>query len=101
MLDVSSRKKKKMKFRLSLVIGVAITFLLTVMLVYAIMTPGVNFINIQRTAFTLVDPKSVKKIDNLTVFFTLLGSASVKAVHRCVNFPTFYAKLLLPQIPKA
>ena len=29
-----------MKFRLSLVIGVAITFLLTVMLVYSIMTPG-------------------------------------------------------------
>jgi len=30
----------------------------------------------------LVDPKSVKKIDNLAVFFTLLGSASVKAVPR-------------------
>jgi len=30
----------------------------------------------------LVDPKSVKKIDNLTVFFTLLRSASVKAVRR-------------------
>jgi len=29
-----------------------------------------------------VDPRSVKKIDNLTVFFTLLGSASVKAVRR-------------------
>jgi len=45
--------------------------------------PGVNFINIQRTAFTLVDPKSVKKIDdNLTVFLTLLGSASIKVVCR-------------------
>ncbi len=43
---------------------------------------GVNFINVLHTAFTLVDPKSVKKIDNLTVFFTLLGSASVKAVRR-------------------
>ncbi len=43
---------------------------------------GVNFINVLCTAFTLVDPKSVKKIDNLTVFFTLLGSARVKAVRR-------------------
>jgi hypothetical protein len=32
-----------MKFRLSLVIGVAITFLLTVMLVYSIMTPGLDW----------------------------------------------------------
>jgi len=45
-------------------------------------SPGVDFINILRTAFTLVDPKSVKKIDNLTVFFTLLGSACQKAVRR-------------------
>jgi len=30
--------------------------------------PGVDFINILCAAFTLVDPKSVKKIDNLTVF---------------------------------
>ncbi len=29
-----------------------------------------------------VDPERVKKIDILTVFFTLLGSASVKAVRR-------------------
>jgi len=43
---------------------------------------GFNFIDVLRTAFTLVDPKSVKKIDNLTVSFTLLGSASVKAVRR-------------------
>ena len=41
---------------------------------------GVNFTNILLEAFKLVDPESVKKIDNLTVFFTLLGSASVKAV---------------------
>jgi len=46
------------------------------------LTPGVNFINILHTAFTLVDPNSLNKIDNLTVFFTLLGSACVKAVHR-------------------
>jgi len=30
----------------------------------------------------LVDPERIKKIENLTVFFTLLGSARVKAVHR-------------------
>jgi len=44
--------------------------------------PGVNFINVLRTAFMLVDSKSAKKIDNLTVFFTLLGPACIKAVHR-------------------
>ncbi len=41
---------------------------------------GVNFTNVLCKAFTLVDPKSVKKIDNSTVFFTLLESACVKAV---------------------
>ncbi len=46
------------------------------------LTPVLNFINILCTAFTFVDPESVKKIENLTVFFTLLGSAHVKAVHR-------------------
>ncbi len=44
--------------------------------------PGVNFTNILCAAFTLVDPESIKKIDNLTVFFTLQGSACVKAVRR-------------------
>jgi len=43
---------------------------------------SVNFTNILRAAFTLADPESVKKIDNLTVFSTLLGSARVKAVRR-------------------
>ncbi len=36
--------------------------------VHAAYRPGVDFINVLRTAFTLVDPKSVKKNDNLTVF---------------------------------
>jgi len=45
-------------------------------------TPGLNFINVFRTAFTLADPESAKKTDGFTVFFVLLGSASVKAVHR-------------------
>jgi len=46
------------------------------------LTPGVNFTKILCTTFTLVYPKSIKKIDNLTVFFMLLGSARVKAVCR-------------------
>jgi hypothetical protein len=47
-----------------------------------IKNPGVNFINILRTAFTIVDPESIKKIDNVTVFLTLLGSGRVKVVLR-------------------
>ena len=43
------------------------------------LTAGVNFINILRLAFMCADPKSAKKIDNLTVFFVLSGSARVKA----------------------
>jgi len=43
---------------------------------------SVNFINNLRTAFTLLDPKSGKKIYNLTVFFMLLGSVRVKAVRK-------------------
>jgi len=45
-------------------------------------TSGVNFTNTLHTAFTLIAPECIKKIDNLTVFFTLLGSARVKDVHR-------------------
>jgi len=39
-----------------------------------------NFINVLRTAFAPADPESVKNTDDLTVFFTLLGSTGVKAV---------------------
>jgi len=43
--------------------------------------PGLNFINILRAAFTLVDPQSVKKIQlSPQYLFTLLGSVRVKAV---------------------
>ena len=44
--------------------------------------PRVNFTNILRAAFTRVDPKSAKKMLNLTVFFALLGSVRVKAACR-------------------
>ena len=44
--------------------------------------PGVNFTNILQAAFTRADPKSAIKLLNLTVFFALLGSASVKAARR-------------------
>ncbi len=49
---------------------------------YARTKAGLNFINDLRTAFTLVDPKSIKDTDDLTVFFMLSGSTSAKAVHR-------------------
>jgi len=49
---------------------------------YASASPGVKFINVPRAAFTLVDPKSAKKIDNLTVFYTLYGSSRAKAACR-------------------
>jgi hypothetical protein len=42
----------------------------------------VNFINNIQTAFSCSDPKCVKKTDNFTVFFVLLGSTSVKAACR-------------------
>jgi len=62
--------------------------------------PGVNFINVLHTTFTLVDPESVKKIDNLTVFFMLLGSAR----ERWWNWAqesissTFYARVFITGI---
>jgi len=42
-------------------------------------TPGVDYTIILWTAFMWTDPKSTKKTDSLTVFFTLLGSERVKA----------------------
>jgi len=38
----------------------------------------VDFINVLLTAFKLPDPKSIKKTVKLSIFFTLLGSMSVK-----------------------
>ena len=43
---------------------------------------GVNFTNVLRAAFALVDTKSAKKTVRLNSFFALLGSASVKAARR-------------------
>ncbi len=45
--------------------------------------PGVNFINVLRSAFTRVDPKSAK----MTVkgHFALLGSTHVKAMFKHVG----------------
>jgi len=45
-------------------------------------TPGVSSINVLRAAFMLASPESAKKTVKLSVFFALLGSARVKAVHR-------------------
>jgi len=47
--------------------------------------PGVNFINILRAGFMLVDTESIKKIENLTVFFMLLRTTGVKAAHKYVD----------------
>jgi len=44
--------------------------------------PRVNFINVLTAAFTCADPKSIKKTNNLTVFFMHLRSAGAKAAHR-------------------
>jgi len=46
------------------------------------LTPGLNFINVVSTYFTLADPKSVKRYCRLDLVLTLLGSAHVKAVLR-------------------
>jgi len=53
---------------------------------------GLNFINVLRTTFTLADPEkklyhqvsisSTYSTDDLTVFFTLSGSTSVKVVRK-------------------
>jgi hypothetical protein len=45
-------------------------------------TSELNFINVLCTAFTCADPKNVKKTVKLSIFFTLSGSKSVKAVHK-------------------
>ena len=57
-----------------------------------------------RTAFTHADPRSKKKLLNLTVFFALLGSACLKVVHKMLMklivqlhnllFPYFYARAI-------
>jgi len=44
--------------------------------------PGLDFINVLRTAFTPVVPQSVRTQSNRQYLFTLLGPTSVKAVRR-------------------
>jgi len=51
-------------------------------LIWCNMNSGVNFINVLRAAFTRADNRSVKNTDDLTVFFTLLGSARTKAARK-------------------
>jgi len=45
-------------------------------------TPGVNFTNLLRAAFALVDPESVKIQLSHQCLFMLLESASIKVVRR-------------------
>ena len=43
--------------------------------------PGLNFINVLHTAFTLVGPKSLRIQASSLYLFTLLGSVGAKATH--------------------
>jgi len=45
-------------------------------------SPCVNFTNVLRAAFALIDPESIKNAVKSSVSFTLLGSARVKAIRR-------------------
>jgi len=53
--------------------------LLLLMVKAELPNPGVNFINVLLKAFILVDPKSIKMTVKLSIFFTHLGSAHIKA----------------------
>ncbi len=46
------------------------------------LTPGLDFINVLRTAFTPVAPQSIRTQSSCQYLFTLWGSTSVKAVRR-------------------
>jgi len=46
------------------------------------LAPEVNLINILQTAFASADPESAKNTVKSSVFFVLLGSSSVKTVHK-------------------
>ncbi len=43
------------------------------------LTPRVDLTNVLHKVFTPTDPKSAKKINNLTVLFVLFGSVLAKA----------------------
>jgi hypothetical protein len=55
------------------------------------LTYWVNCISILRAVVTRTDPKSTKKIDNLSVFLALWGSAQVKAACRTLMKLTPYS----------
>ena len=81
MLSVRIGKREKTKFdnigwRSFLKIGLIVSCILNEP------RPGVNFVNVLQAAFTHADLKSIKKTDNLKSFFTLSGSAWLKAACR-------------------
>jgi len=45
-------------------------------------SPGLNFINVLRTAFMLADPKCSKKTFKLAVSFGALGPTNIKAARK-------------------
>ncbi len=72
----------------------------------ALQRPGVNFINVLRTAFVLVEPESIRTQSSCQYLFALLGSASVKAVYRmlkkstpCINFTNILCAAFVPVDP--
>jgi len=58
------------------------------------LSPGVNFINVFRTAFMCVDPKNVKIQSSRQYIFALLGYTLIKAVRKHVGEidPSFSAE---------
>jgi hypothetical protein len=59
------------------------------------LSPGINFINVLRTAFMHADPKSLKKKVKLSIFLVLLGSAHTKAGRRTLVKSTLGLFLIL------
>jgi len=61
--------------------------------------PGINFINVLRTAFTRVDPKRVKRHWQLDWVLTLWGATGVKAAHKYVDEITSVAYPISSLLP--
>jgi hypothetical protein len=59
--------------------------------------PGLNFINVLSTAFTRVDPESVRIQSNPQYLFTFLGSTYAKAARKMLmkSTPARLLKFLL------
>jgi len=71
---VNRSQKRKMSNDLTVIfVLLGSTYVKTTSKTLMIFTPGVNFINVLRTAFALVDPKSVKNTVKSSVTFYAFG----------------------------